>query len=146
MAKLKPVVSADIDINVQFYDVDPMHIVWHGNYVKYLEQARCVLLDKIGYNYHTMEDSGYMWPIVDMRLKYVASAKFGSNIRVDAHLVEYQSRIKIEYIITDLDSQKVLTKAHTVQVALEIATQELQFESPQILLDKITPYLKHQAG
>ena len=142
MAKQQPLVSAHTDINIQFYDVDPMRIVWHGNYVKYLEEARCVLLDKLGYNYDIMEQSGYMWPIVDMRLKYVASARFGSKIRVDAHLVEYESRIKINYVITDLGTGQVLTKAFTVQVALDKATQELQFESPKIFIDKVKPFLE----
>jgi acyl-CoA thioesterase FadM len=33
------------------FDVDTMNVVWHGHYVKYLEVARCALLDKIGHNY-----------------------------------------------------------------------------------------------
>ncbi|WP_258031844.1 acyl-CoA thioesterase [Campylobacter concisus] len=36
---------------VAFFDVDSMEVMWHGNYVKYLEMARCELLDKLGYNY-----------------------------------------------------------------------------------------------
>ena len=39
-------ISAEISTQAQFYDLDPMQIVWHGNYARYLEQARCALLDK----------------------------------------------------------------------------------------------------
>lgn len=138
----KPVfVSAECDIVVQFYDVDPMRIVWHGNYVRFLEQARCVLFDKIDYNYQAMEDSGYSWPIVDIRLKYVASARFGDTVRVRAEIVEYEMRLKIKYIVTDVKTGIVLTKAHSIQVAVASGAQELQFESPQILFDKIRPFL-----
>ena len=35
--------SSEIEIKIPFYDLDPMNIVWHGNYIKYLEQARCKL-------------------------------------------------------------------------------------------------------
>lgn len=42
------------EIEVQFFDVDAMHIVWHGNYVKYLETARCAFLSAIGYDYNEM--------------------------------------------------------------------------------------------
>ena len=42
-------ISAEIEFKVEFYDVDSMNVVWHGNYVKYMESARCVLLDKIGF-------------------------------------------------------------------------------------------------
>ncbi|KPZ63049.1 thioesterase family protein [Pseudoalteromonas sp. P1-7a] len=142
MKKSNAIVTAHVDMVVPFYDLDPMRIVWHGNYVKYIEDARCVLLDKIGYNYNAMEHSGYMWPIVDMRLKYVASAVFGSHIRIHASLVEYETRLKIEYKIECIDSQKVLTKAHTIQVALDLQNQELQFESPAVLIDKVRTYVE----
>ncbi|KPH95941.1 thioesterase [Pseudoalteromonas porphyrae] len=141
MKKSYAIVSAYLDMVVPFYDVDPMRIVWHGNYVKYIEDARCVLLDKIGYNYIAMEESGYMWPIVDMRLKYVASAKFGSHIRIHADLMEFETRIKIDYRIECLDTNKILNKAYTIQVAVDIETQELQFESPAALTDKVLTYV-----
>ena len=41
---------AEVEMQVQFFDLDPMEIVWHGRYVKYLEVVRCALLDSIGYN------------------------------------------------------------------------------------------------
>jgi len=41
---------AEVELTVEFFDVDSMQIVWHGNYLKYMERARCALLDKIGYN------------------------------------------------------------------------------------------------
>ncbi|MBE0457538.1 acyl-CoA thioesterase [Pseudoalteromonas sp. KG3] len=141
MKKSNAIVCAFVDMTVPFYDIDPMRIVWHGNYVKYIEEARCALLDKIGYNYNVMEESGYMWPIVDMRLKYVASAKFGSRIRIYANLVEYETRLKIDYRIECLDTHKVLTKAYTIQVALDLENQELQFESPVVFTDKVAVYV-----
>ncbi len=137
----KALVSSYLDIKVPFYDVDSMRIVWHGHYVKYIEDARCVLLDKLGYNYLAMEESGYIWPIVDMRLKYVASAKFAGTIRVYAFLVEYESRMKIAYEIYDLATGQVLNKAHTVQVAVDIESEEMQFESPAVFIDKVTAQL-----
>lgn len=35
------------EFKAEFFDTDPMGIMWHGNYVKYLEMARCKLLDEI---------------------------------------------------------------------------------------------------
>lgn len=142
----KAIISSYIDMKVPFYDVDSMRIVWHGHYVKYIEDARCQLLDKIGYNYQDMEDSGYLWPIVDMRLKYVASAKFASNIRVYAFLVEYETRMKIAYEIYDITSGQVLNKAHTVQVAVDMNSEEMLYESPQVFIDKIQANLAAEAN
>ncbi len=130
-------ISASVTIKAQFYDLDPMQVVWHGNYVRFLEQARCALLDRIAFNYREMSASGYVWPVVDMRIKYVRPVRFGQEIRVTATMVEYESRIKIDYRIADVATGEVLTKAQTIQVAVDAATQELCFESPAALREKV---------
>ena len=129
--------SAEVDIEVPFYDVDPMLVVWHGHYVKYCEQARCALLRGIDYDYPAMQDSGYLWPVVELHLKYVQSARYGQRLRATATLLEYENRLKIGYLITDRDSGVRLTKGYSVQVAVHAATRELQFVSPKVLLDKL---------
>ena len=58
-------------IKAQFFDVDSMDVVWHGNYVKYLETARCELLSKIGYDYKKMKMDGFAYPIVKLDIKYI---------------------------------------------------------------------------
>jgi acyl-CoA thioester hydrolase len=141
MRNVKGILTVAHEIDVQFYDVDAMRVVWHGNYVKYIEDARCQLLRKFNYDYNDMEDSGYVWPIVDMRIKYVKSAKFSDKIRVEATLVEYETRLKISYKIFNAETNQVLTKAYTVQVAVDIESQEMQFESPDILLKKLAQFL-----
>lgn len=128
---------AEVEIDVQFFDLDPMQIVWHGNYVKYLEVARCALLDSIGYNYCQMRDSGYMWPIIDMNLRYVGSAAFGQRLRLRAEIVEWENRLKIDYLITDAASGKRLNRASTTQVAVDVKTGEMCFVSPAVLFEKL---------
>jgi acyl-CoA thioester hydrolase len=129
--------SAEVVVRAQFYDLDPMNVVWHGNYARFLEQARCALLERIGYSYVQMAESGFAWPIVDMRIKYVRPVRLGQEIVVSAALAESQNRLKIDYRIRDRSSGEVLTKAHTVQVAVCMRTGEMQFESPPALLDRL---------
>jgi len=133
----KNIVSEKIIIRVPFYDVDMMRVVWHGNYIKYFEQARCKLLDKIQYNYLEMEASGYMWPIVDCRVKFVKPAIFNADIEVVATIVEYENRLKIEYVIYDVISRQRLTKGYTVQVAVSIDTGEMSYVTPVALQEKL---------
>jgi acyl-CoA thioester hydrolase len=130
-------ISAEVIVKAQFYDLDPMQVVWHGNYARFLEQARCALLDKIEFNYREMAQTGYVWPIVDMRIKYVRPIRFAQEFKVTATMVEYENRIKIDYLITEPISGEILTRAHTVQVAVDAATNELCFESPKALQEKV---------
>jgi len=126
--------SATVDIEVPFHDVDAMAVAWHGHYVKYLELARCALLRRFDYDYPQMQASGYLWPIVECHLKYVRAARYGQKLRVEATLLEYENRIKIGYLIRDAESGEKMTKAYTTQVAVDGKTSELQFISPPIVL------------
>ena len=137
----KGVLHVDTEELVPFFDIDTLHVVWHGHYVKYLEVARCALLDHIGHNYTQMLDAGYAWPVIDMQLRYVRGATFGQRINVRASLVEWENRLKVNYLITDLATGERLTRAVTVQVAVEIASKEMQLVSPKCFTDAVARVL-----
>ncbi|MBX2858695.1 MAG: acyl-CoA thioesterase [Cellvibrionaceae bacterium] len=130
-------ISASIEITAPFFDVDSCHIVWHGHYVKYFELARCCLLDKIGYNYKHMAESGYTFPVVDLQVKYVQSVKFMQTIVVQARLQAWENKLIIHYTIKDQSSGRTCTKGSTTQVAVALESGLLQFETPAALRDKV---------
>ena len=131
---LEPTVSrvAEIEVSPAFHDLDPMDVVWHGHTLKYLELARCALLQGFDYDYPQMRASGYVWPIVDLRCKYVRSARYGQRLRVRAELTEWEMRMRIDYVIRDAETDDVVTRAHTLQVAVEIASGEMSYATPEV--------------
>ena len=129
--------SHEIALEPAFHDLDPMNVVWHGHYAKYFEIARCALLDRYDYNYPQMQASGYLWPVVDMRIKFVGSAVFGQKLTVRATITEWENRLRIDYVISDALDGRVLTKAHTIQVAVDMGTREMLFMSPAVLFEKL---------
>jgi acyl-CoA thioester hydrolase len=130
-------ITASVTETIQFYHLDPMNVVWHGNYVQFFENARCALLDQINYNYPEMDKSGYVWPVVDMRVKYVRPCKFGQKINIAATIAEYENRLKINYLISDAETGEKLTKGFTIQVAVEKASGEMLFRSPDFFIDML---------
>lgn len=137
----KGVLQAEIELVVPFFDVDMMDVVWHGHYVKYFEEARCALLDKLGHNYRQMRDAGYAWPVIDLQVRYIRGAQFGQRIKVRADLVEWENRLKLNYLITDAVSGERMTRGSSVQVAVQIATREMQFVSPAVLVEAVEKVL-----
>lgn len=131
------VIHVDTEVQVPFFDVDSMHVVWHGHYVKYLEVARCALLDQLGHNYVQMQESGFAWPVIDLQLRYIRGATFGQRLTVRASLVEWENRLKIHYLISDAETGERMTRASTVQVAVHIDSGEMQLASPQVMLDAV---------
>lgn len=131
------VLQAEVEMLVPFFDVDSMDVVWHGHYVKYFEVARCALLERIGHNYQQMRDAGYAWPIIDVQLRYMRGARFNQRIVVRADLVEWENRLKINYLIRDAETGERMTRGSTVQVAVEIASREILLASPRVFVDAV---------
>lgn len=129
--------SCEIEITPAFYDIDVMEVVYHGHYVRYLELARSALLAKFDYDYPSMRDSGYGWPVVDMRLKYVRPAKFGQRLKIRATITEWENRLRIDYAISDADTGQKVNTAYTIQVAVNMQTREMCFVSPPVLWERL---------
>ena len=70
------------------------------------------------------------------------SATFGQTLNVRASLVEWENRLKVSYLITDLASGERLTRASTVQVAVEIASREMQLASPKVFTEAVERMLR----
>ena len=84
-----------------------------------------------------MQVSGYLWPIVDTRVRYRAALVFEQPIRVQASLTEYENRLRINYQIFDAQSAKRTTSGYTIQVAVKAETREMCLVSPPILFERL---------
>ncbi len=129
--------TTEIELTVPFHDVDAMGVVWHGNYFRYFEVAREALLAKFNYGYREMKASGYVWPVVDTRVKYRGTLSFEQRIRVQATIEEYENRLRIAYQIFDAATGKRTTTGYTIQVAVGIESQEMNFVSPPVLFERL---------
>lgn len=138
---MKAIVKASAEATPQFYDLDPLNIVWHGHYPRFLELGRCALMDKIGYGYGEMASTGYVWPFIDYRMRYARPMRLNMPVRIIAGIVEWESILRIAYTIEDAATGKRMMRAQSSQVALHIESNEMQWQAPQILLDKLAPFL-----
>ncbi|HCU06385.1 MAG TPA: acyl-CoA thioesterase [Holosporales bacterium] len=128
-------------LKAQFFDCDAMGVVWHGNYVKYFEEARDKFLDLIHYSYQQMEQSGYVWPVVDLQIKYIKPIILGQEFTVEATLLEYENRFKLDFRLYDTD-EKLLTKGHCTQVAVKAGHNTLELRTPAFFQEKIKKALR----
>jgi len=134
------VVTAAVEIEVAFPDLDPMAITWHGNYLRYFEEARVALMRRIGYDYPDMQASGYAWPVIEAKLRYVRAARYGQRLHVSAGLQEWENRLRIAYLVTDADTGARITTGYTIQCAVD-ADGELQLVCPPVLRERVERFL-----
>ena len=133
--------AAQVEIEVPFQDVDLMQVVWHGNYFRYFETARAALLRKINYDYPEMQASQYLWPIVELKARFVQPMRYAQRIQVRAELLEWENRLKIAYRVADAVSGQRLSSAYTIQCAVDARSGELQLVSPPVLRERLKDYL-----
>jgi acyl-CoA thioester hydrolase len=137
----KETLFAEIEFNVEFYDVDSMDVVWHGNYIKYFEKARCALLNRIGFGYLEMRKAGYAFPVTAISAKYLGSLRFGERARARAILEEYENGLKIRYEIYDALTGELRVKGSSTQMAVEVSTGTSLFVCPEIFIKKVESLL-----
>ncbi|MBX2810118.1 MAG: acyl-CoA thioesterase [Cellvibrionaceae bacterium] len=134
-------VTAQLDYQIPFFDVDSYRVVWHGNYVKYFEMARCHLLDKIAFTYADMEQAGYFFPVVDLQIKYIKPLRFKQTVTLNATLAEWENCLRIHYSICNKNTGEELTKGSTLQVAVAMPDEVTHYISPAILIEKVSAAL-----
>lgn len=123
---------------VPFHDVDSMRIVWHGNYVKYLEQARCAYFEHRGMTYTDMEAAGFLLPVVSLNVKYIHPCVFGQHLAIEVTRdLDNDNLLVLHYLIRDAATNRCHLKATTRHAAISAATGELLFELPSTFLRRL---------
>ncbi len=142
-----PKLSAEIETTVEFFDLDPMNVVWHGNYVKFFEAARCKFLDEIGFNYAQMAEEKLAFPVVKMAVKYVHPCRFRQRLRVVAELADEDINfLRFKFKIFDATSGVLMTNAEISQAGIDLSTGETLFSLPEILREKIAAAKAQKRG
>ena len=125
------VLSAVRKIDIRFSEVDSMHVVWHGNYAKYFEDAREAFGEKYGLDYLTIYGNGYFAPLVELTFKYKRPLRYGdrAEIRIFYRPTE-AAKIVFDYTIYDPADHSVFATGHSVQVFMDSDYQLVLYSPP----------------
>lgn len=129
--------KSEYEMKIPFHDLDPMDIVWHGNYVKYMEQARCDMFDKIGYTYYDMKDDDRAYPIAKMQTKFIRPLSFNQEVIIRSSLEEIEPTIRIKYKIFEKGSEKKIFEGETTQIGVIISSRETTYTPSKTLKQKL---------
>ena len=129
--------ETECEIKVSFEDLDPMNIVWHGNYIRYMEKARCDLLDKLNYTYMDMVSDNYAYPVAKMNVKYIKPAEFGDVLTIKTEIISIEPSLDIKYTIFNKKTRNKIFEATTLQIGVNIKTKESVYVPPAGLVKAI---------
>lgn len=123
-----------IEISVRFSEVDSMDIVWHGNYVKYLEDGREAFGKKYGIGYLDFFREGILVPLVNLELEYKKPLKYNEKAIVEIVYVDCEAaKLKFEYTIYRSSDMDVVATARSVQAFLN-TKMELLLSFPDFFI------------
>ncbi len=88
------------ELRVRYPETDQMGIVYHANYLHWLELGRVELLRELGMPYKELEARGIFVPVLDLSIHYHISAAYDDRIVVLTRVQEYNTlKISFEYQI-----------------------------------------------
>lgn len=109
-----------------------MGIVWHGNYLKYLEDGREAFGAKYGIGYMDIYKHGFAAPLVEIDIKYKKALRYGESVLIETRYV-HDNAAKIIFSYTVVNAKKpdeVIATANSIQVFLDLQG-ELILTNPQ---------------
>ena len=101
-------------LRVRYAETDQMGVVYHANYVVWMEVGRVEAMRAAGLNYAEMEREGIRVAVIGVELQYKAAARYDDLVDITARVVEVQSRMmRIEYDIHRAADGQLLAQGAT---------------------------------
>jgi acyl-CoA thioester hydrolase len=123
--------SCEVKLTVPFHDLDPLQMVWHGNYLKYFDIARSALFDNLGVDLISyFKRTHYLFPITKISTKHIVSLRYRDEFKCKATVVEAQYKIVVELQIRLVENNQLCAKGRSEQVAVKYPEMEIMFEIP----------------
>jgi acyl-CoA thioester hydrolase len=73
---------------IYYEDTDAGGVVYHANYLRYLEQGRTEFLRARGFSVRALQEQGYFIPVMRLEIDYLVPAVLDDLIRVKTEVQE----------------------------------------------------------
>ncbi|MBM7583895.1 acyl-CoA thioester hydrolase [Bacillus pakistanensis] len=77
------------EIEVRYAETDQMGVVYHANYLIWMELGRTKLIEDLGFRYADMEKQGIISPVVDLEISYKSPVRYGEKVKIKTWIESY---------------------------------------------------------
>jgi len=107
-------------LRVRYAETDQSGVVYHSNYLVWLEVGRVELCRDYGFNYRDMEtEADAFLPVIEAHVKYRVPAKYDDEIIVRTRVVQARTRaIKFAYEVLRASDGALLAEGETHHVVM----------------------------
>ncbi len=129
---MEPEVKCSVKLKVPFHDLDPLNIVWHGNYLKYFDQARQEMFSQAGIDvFKYYEEKQYLFPIIRSSVKHLHPMRYGDEFISTAILREASVKIVLDFEIKLVKNGNLAATGRGEQCALFAPNMKMEFAIPK---------------
>ncbi|MGZ0085569.1 acyl-CoA thioesterase [Caldibacillus thermoamylovorans] len=97
-------------IEVRYAETDQMGVVYHANYLVWMEVGRTELIKQLGFHYAEMEKEGIISPVIDLQVSYKKPLHYGETATVRTWIDAYDGiRVTYGYEILAPDGEVAVT-------------------------------------
>ena len=126
--------AIEIRVRARYAETDAMGIVHHASYVVWLEEGRTELLRSRGTSYREIEAGGIFIMLTELRVRYLAPARYDDLVIVRVALDELRSRqVSFTYQLRLAEQGTPLLTGHSEHVFVARATGRPTRLSPALL-------------
>ncbi len=123
--------SVEVNLSVPFHDLDPLRMVWHGNYFKYFDIARFKLFNEAGVDLQEyFKKTNFLFPIIKTSTKYIFSLKYNDEFVCKASVADARMKIVIDFEIRLAENGMVCARGRSDQVAVKAPEMEMMLKIP----------------
>ncbi|CEG27390.1 acyl-CoA thioesterase [Bacillus sp. B-jedd] len=103
-------VISEAKIDVRYAETDQMGVVYHANYLVWMEIGRTSFIKELGFSYASMEEDGIISPVIDIQASYKKPLRYGQSAIIKTWIEEYDGfRVKYGYEILNEEGELALT-------------------------------------
>lgn len=120
------------EIPIRFSEVDSLHVVWHGHYLKFFEDGREAFGKKFDLGYLDIYNADRLAvPIVDLQIQYKRPLEYGDTALIEITFINSAAaKILFEYKIYSANHKFLACTGSSTQVFMNPHTKELYIVTP----------------
>jgi|HigsolmetaAR205D_1030408.scaffolds.fasta_scaffold09250_3 acyl-CoA thioester hydrolase len=96
MKEVSGMFVSEAEIKVRYAETDQMGVVYHANYLVWMEVGRTKLIEDLGFRYADMEKDGILSPVIDIQISYKKPARYGETVTVKTWVDAYDG-LRVTY-------------------------------------------------
>jgi acyl-CoA thioester hydrolase len=125
-------------VKAQPHHTDYAGVVWHGNYLSWMEEARVEYLRSIGINFADLVAMGCDLPVVELSLRYHRPVSLGESAIVKTRLTDTSGvRLEWDYRIESVDGEQLFVTATVTLVGVDREKGKIMRQLPPSIKDAL---------